>query len=212
MARCVATGDSVAATPLCTATPCKMQLEVRHPFENLKIWVLQGPLRGVDRVARFSCDTPRNPEIVMRQSATRQDYCSGCREETKLLKGRSHGAVLASVPSFRFVGSRKIKNHSFLLPGQHRRESLFGGNFGAGLGASAKPPFANHQRHKMSSNVIKCDTSRQFITKFRPSPPASHFGSLRLEFSSDGSRLQFRFVGNAVTCCNRPRPTQAQIY
>ena len=32
MSVCSATGDSVAATPLCTATPSKRQLEVRHPL------------------------------------------------------------------------------------------------------------------------------------------------------------------------------------
>ena len=42
------------------------------------------------------------------------------------------------MPSFRFLGSRNIRDHSFLLPGWHCRE--FGGNFGTGEHLP-KPPF-----------------------------------------------------------------------
>ena len=46
-------------------------------------------------------------------------------------------AVLANVPSFRFMGSRNIKNQSSLLPGQRCRERFLGGNFGT-RGTSAQ--------------------------------------------------------------------------
>ena len=53
-------------------------------------------------------------------------------------KGWFHArAVLANVPSFRFLGSRNIKNHSFLLLDSHCRERLLGGNSGT-RGTSAK--------------------------------------------------------------------------
>ena len=73
--------------------------------------------------------------------------------------------VLANVPSFRLVGWRKIKKHSFLLPGWHCRERLCGGHFGTGEHLPKphfwKPPFGNHPFANLRllavapSNVLK---------------------------------------------------------
>ena len=49
--------------------------------------------------------------------------------------------ALRNVPSFRLLGSKNIKNHSFPLPGWHcRQKKLCGGNFGTGEHLP-KPPF-----------------------------------------------------------------------
>ena len=76
LAKCPIAARHVAATPPCTATPSKRQLEAQHPFKSC--WKGRCYRDLFRKCSAILLATPLQIlENIVRQSVARQDYCSG---------------------------------------------------------------------------------------------------------------------------------------